>query len=58
MNDDKVRQVIEDLDFNNDINTGIGNEDELIEKIIQKLLPKIKEIVKNEKSSEILTPSR
>jgi hypothetical protein len=55
-----VRQVINGLDYNEDIHNG-SNEDELIEKIIEKLLPKIKEIVAKEKNGDnsgILTPAR
>ena len=56
-----VRQVIDGLDYNEDIHNGSGSEDELIERIIEKLLPKIKEIVKKEQNGEstaVLPPSR
>ena len=56
-----IRQVIDGLDYNEDIHNGSGSDDELIERIIEKLLPKIKEIVKKEKngeSTEIVPQSR
>ena len=56
-----IRQVIDGLDYNEDIHNGSGSEDELIERIIEKLLPKIKEIVKkeqNEESTAVLPPLR